>query len=111
MSCVEQQGDSSSPKPCVRASAVLSETTIDDSIDASTRRYAELHRSSTVLTPSWEKVPPPTTRMLAFNAALGSALRQIQKHPSEYSVLMHVKPPQPDRDIRRSPRSPCHRDG
>jgi len=40
MSCVEQRGDPSSPEPCVRASAVLSETTIDDSIDASTRRYA-----------------------------------------------------------------------
>jgi IS5 family transposase len=25
--------------------------------------------------------------------------------------LMHVKPPLPDRDIRRSPRSPCRRDG
>ena len=29
----------------------------------------------------------------------------------EYGALMHVKPPQPDRHIRRSPRSPCRRDG
>ena len=50
MSSVVQRGDSSSSEPCVRESAVLSDTTIDDRIDASTP-MRELHRSSTVLTP------------------------------------------------------------
>src|SRR6516162_1244276 len=38
-------------------------------------------------------------------------LHPPEASPSEYSALMHFKPPQPDRDIRRSPRSPCCRDG
>ena len=29
----------------------------------------------------------------------------------KYSALMHVRPPRPGPDIRRSPRSPCRRDG
>src|ERR1700761_2310486 len=40
MGSVEQRGDSSSSEPCVHGSAVLSETTIDDRIAASTRLYA-----------------------------------------------------------------------
>jgi hypothetical protein len=37
-------------------------------------------------------------------------LHPPEASPCEYSALIHVKPPQPDRDIRRSPRSPCRRD-
>jgi len=48
---------------------------------------------------------------LAAASEMSLGYRVPEASPSEYSALMHVKPPQPDRDIRRSPRSPCRRDG
>ena len=57
MSSVEDRGVSSSPEPCVRESAVLSETTIDDRIDASTRRYASYIHPRRCQRHAWEKVP------------------------------------------------------
>ena len=58
----------------------------------------------------------PPDRLALGPANVGHLLADQVLHPpeaspSEYSALMHVKPPQPDRDIRRSPRSPYRRDG